>query len=39
VGLYQVNFTVPADAVNGELPLVLTQVGVQSNSTILPVHN
>jgi uncharacterized protein (TIGR03437 family) len=39
VGLYQVNFQVPATMPNGDLQLVLTQSGGQSNSTILPVHN
>jgi adhesin/invasin len=38
VGLYQVNFQVPADAPNGDLNMVLSQAGIQSNSTILPVH-
>jgi uncharacterized protein (TIGR03437 family) len=38
VGLYQVNFQVPANAPNGDLPLVLTQTS-GSSSTILPVHN
>jgi uncharacterized protein (TIGR03437 family) len=39
VGLYQVDFQVPANAPNGDLPLVLTQSSGLSNSTILPVHN
>jgi uncharacterized protein (TIGR03437 family) len=39
VGLYQVDFQVPANAPNGDLPLVLTQTSGLSNSTILPVHN
>jgi uncharacterized protein (TIGR03437 family) len=39
VGLYQVNFQVPANAPNGDLPLVLTQTSGQTASTILPVHN
>ena len=39
VGLYQVDFTVPANAPNGDLPLVITQASGVSNSTILPVHN
>jgi uncharacterized protein (TIGR03437 family) len=38
VGLYQVNFQVPADAVDGDLPLVVLQGTSQSNQTILPVH-
>ena len=39
VGLYQVNFQVPADTPNGDLQLVLTQTGGQSNTTVLAVHN
>jgi uncharacterized protein (TIGR03437 family) len=39
VGLYQVNFQVPANTPNGDLQLVLTQTGGQSNFTVLPVHN
>jgi uncharacterized protein (TIGR03437 family) len=39
VGLYQVDFQVPPNAPNGDLPLVLTQTSGLSNSTILPVHN
>jgi uncharacterized protein (TIGR03437 family) len=39
VGLYQVDFQVPTDAPNGDLPLVLTQTSGLSNSTILPVHD
>jgi uncharacterized protein (TIGR03437 family) len=39
VGLYQIDFQVPANAPNGDLPLVLTQTSGLSNSTILPVHN
>jgi len=41
VGLYQVAFTVPPSAPNGDLLLVLTQAGNTSTSTsaILPVHN
>jgi uncharacterized protein (TIGR03437 family) len=39
VGLYQVDFQVPANAPNGDLPLVLTQTSGLRNSTILPVHN
>ena len=38
VGLYQVNFQVPASAPNGDLILVLTQTGGASNSTVLPVQ-
>ena len=39
VGLYQVDFTVPLNAPNGDLQLVLTQTSGLTNSTILPVHN
>ena len=39
VGLYQVDFQVPADTPNGDLQLVITQPGGASNLTILPVHN
>ncbi len=37
VGLYQVNFTVPPTAKNGDLNLVLIQNGVTANITKLPV--
>jgi len=37
VGLYQVNFQVPADTPAGDLQLLLVQSGGQSNATILPV--
>jgi uncharacterized protein (TIGR03437 family) len=39
VGLYQMNFQVPAGTPNGDMQLVVTQGGTASNSTILPVHN
>ena len=39
VGLYQINFQVPATAPNGDLQLVLTQTSGNTDSTILPVHN
>jgi uncharacterized protein (TIGR03437 family) len=39
VGLYQINFQVPAGAPNGDLSLALTQSSGVTNSTILPVHN
>ncbi len=39
VGLYQVDFQVPASAPNGDPQLVLTQASGVSNSTVLPVHN
>jgi uncharacterized protein (TIGR03437 family) len=38
VGLYQVNFTVPTDAANGDLQLVLSEGGASANPVILPVH-
>ena len=37
VGLYQVNFVVPSNAGTGDLTLVVSQNGVSSNSTRLPV--
>jgi uncharacterized protein (TIGR03437 family) len=39
VGLYQVDLQVPANAPNGDLPLVLTQTSGLIARTILPVHN
>jgi uncharacterized protein (TIGR03437 family) len=39
VGLYQIDFQVPANAPNGDLLLVLTQTSGVSNSAVLPVHN
>jgi trimeric autotransporter adhesin len=39
VGLYQVDFQVPGNAPNGDLPMVLTQTSGQTASAILPVHN
>ena len=39
VGLYQVNFQVPADAADGDLALVVSQSGTASNQTVLPVHH
>jgi uncharacterized protein (TIGR03437 family) len=39
VGLYQVNLTVPANARSGNLSLVVTQNGVVSNTSMLPVSN
>jgi uncharacterized protein (TIGR03437 family) len=38
VGLYQLNFQIPADQPNGTVKLVVTQSGFASNSTTLPVH-
>jgi uncharacterized protein (TIGR03437 family) len=37
IGLYQINFSVPRNAKNGLLELVVTQDGVRSNTTKLPV--
>ena len=39
VGLYQVNFQVPDNTPDGILPLVITQSGVKSNPTVLPVKH
>jgi uncharacterized protein (TIGR03437 family) len=38
VGLYQINFQIPANAPNGNLTLVVSQSGVVSNATTLPVQ-
>jgi uncharacterized protein (TIGR03437 family) len=38
VGLYQINFTVPADTPEGSLQLTVVQAGAPSNVTILPVR-
>ncbi len=38
VGLYQMNFQVPAGTPNGDAQLVVSQSGQSSNATILPVH-
>lgn len=38
-GLYQMNFQVPLNTPNGDLPLVVSQAGQASNAAILPVHN
>jgi uncharacterized protein (TIGR03437 family) len=37
VGLYQINFQVPESAPAGDLKLVVSQAGTDSNATILPV--
>jgi len=37
VGLYQIDFTVPTDAKNGNLSVVVTQNGVTSNASTIPV--
>jgi len=39
VGLYQVDFQVPAGAADGERQLVLYQSGTAANQTLLPVHH
>lgn len=39
VGLYQINFQVPVNIPSGDIQLVVSQAGVASNSTILPVQN
>jgi uncharacterized protein (TIGR03437 family) len=36
-GLYQINFYVPTNAKTGDLTVIVTQNGVASNSTLLPV--
>lgn len=38
VGLYQMNFQVPASTGGGNVQLVVSQSGVASNLTILPVQ-
>ena len=38
VGLYQVNIHIPANVRTGDLPLVVSQGGVASNTAILPVR-
>jgi uncharacterized protein (TIGR03437 family) len=37
VGLYQINFQIPATLATGSYNLVITQNGVVSNSTLLQV--
>jgi uncharacterized protein (TIGR03437 family) len=37
VGLYQINFTIPLDARNGNLNVAVTQNGVATNITTIPV--
>jgi uncharacterized protein (TIGR03437 family) len=39
IGLYQINFTVPANARAGTLDLVVSQNGIAANTTKLPVSN
>jgi uncharacterized protein (TIGR03437 family) len=38
VGLYQIDFQLPANTPNGDLTLSVTQAAATSNVTILPVH-
>jgi uncharacterized protein (TIGR03437 family) len=38
VGLYQVDFQVPMGTPSGDLKLVVSQEGLPSNSTLLPVQ-
>jgi adhesin/invasin len=38
-GLFQMNFQVPLNTPNGDLPLVVSQAGQSSNVAILPVHD
>lgn len=37
VGLYQIDFQVPANTPGGDLPLIVSQAGTATNMTILPV--
>jgi uncharacterized protein (TIGR03437 family) len=37
IGLYQINFQVPASAPDGDLTLIVSQAGMDSNTTVLPV--
>lgn len=37
-GLYQINFMVPTDAMNGNLPLIVSQGTAQGNQVLLPVQ-
>jgi uncharacterized protein (TIGR03437 family) len=39
VGLFQINFQLPANTPNGDSQLVVTQSGVSNGAVILPVHN
>ncbi len=39
IGLYQIDFVVPANARSGNLNVIVTQNGVVSNTAILPVSN
>ena len=38
VGLYQINFLVPAGTPEGDMQLIVSQSGIASNAVILPVH-
>jgi uncharacterized protein (TIGR03437 family) len=37
VGLYQIDFSVPSDAKNGNLNIAVTQNGVIANTSTIPV--
>jgi uncharacterized protein (TIGR03437 family) len=37
IGLYQIDLTIPSDARTGNLNVIITQNGVNSNTAILPV--
>jgi uncharacterized protein (TIGR03437 family) len=37
-GLYQINFTVPPGARSGDLTVLVTQNGIASNATKMPVQ-
>ena len=37
VGLYQITLTVPS-GISGDMPVVITQNGVEANATVLPVR-
>jgi uncharacterized protein (TIGR03437 family) len=39
IGLYQIDFVIPANARSGNLNVIVTQNGVVSNTAILPVSN
>jgi uncharacterized protein (TIGR03437 family) len=39
VGLYQINFQVPASSASGDLEVDVTQNGMAANPTLLPVSN
>jgi uncharacterized protein (TIGR03437 family) len=39
VGIYQINFTVPATAKNGDLELIISQDGQPGNTSVLPMKS